>query len=247
MGSSPAFSWFPPWGTQTSFQPKAVEHLYPTPSFQGGECSHAKTPLERRGHDGQDRLEGRLLCVADKKKYLRFRQGRETCQFNCLPLVLSCAPWIYTKITKAVTAVLQEMGIRLIVYTDDMFITAKWETFSSIRSHSRNGLPAGKSRVRGHLSILPKRAMEYLGLQVDSSSMELKLPGNKTKSIQRDATKILVAKEVTALEVSRLLGMNATTKAIATAPLFFLLAAASGAPTSLEQLLSRLQYNPLPR
>ena len=48
-------------------------------------------------------------------------------QFNCLPFGLSCAPWVFTKITKAVAAVLREMGVRIIIYIDDMLIMAELE------------------------------------------------------------------------------------------------------------------------
>ena len=61
------------------------------------------------------------------RKYLRFRWGKETYQFDCLPFGLSCAPWVITKITKPVSMVLREMGIRIIVYIDDMLIMAESE------------------------------------------------------------------------------------------------------------------------
>ena len=116
------------------------------------------------------------------------------------------------------------MGIRLIVYIDDMLIMVESE--SLLRDHI-----AGTVYLLENLgfvinfpkSILePQRMMEFLGFQVDSSTMELKLPCTKMKSIRGDAGRILASKEVTALEVSRILGkMSAVTKAIATAPLFY--------------------------
>ena len=52
--------------------------------------------------------------------------------------------------------------------------------------------------------------------------MELKLPGDKLKSIRGEAKKILTSEYTTALELSRILGkMNATTKALEIAPLFY--------------------------
>ena len=46
---------------------------------------------------------------------------------------LSCAPWVFTKITRAAASVLREMGIRLIVYIDDILM-AESETES--RGHT---------------------------------------------------------------------------------------------------------------
>ena len=158
------------------------------------------------------------------KKYLRFRWKGQMYQFNCLPFGLSYAPWVFTKITKAVAAVLREMGVRIIIYIDDMLIMAESETLL-------------KDHVKGVVYLLenlgfvinlpksalePKRTIEFLGFQVDSTSMELKLPGDKIKNIRGEARKILAADHITALTLSRILGkMNAATKAIGMAPLFY--------------------------
>ena len=63
--------------------------------------------------------------------------------------------------------------------------------------------------------------MEFLGFHVDLTTMELKLPGSKMRSIREDARKILAPKEVMALEMSKFLGkMNAAMKMIAIAHCF---------------------------
>ena len=48
-------------------------------------------------------------------------------QFNCLPFGLLCAPWVFTKITRALTAVLREMGIKLTIYIDDILVMTELE------------------------------------------------------------------------------------------------------------------------
>ena len=55
------------------------------------------------------------------KKYLRFRWGEMTYQFNCLRFGLSCNLWVFTKITRAVTAVLRGERVRFIVYINNVF------------------------------------------------------------------------------------------------------------------------------
>ena len=158
------------------------------------------------------------------KKYLRFRWTGQTYQFNCLPFGLSCAPWVFTKITKAVAAVLREMGVRIIMYIDDMLIMADSETL--LRDHVKGVVYLLENLgfvINFPKSLLePKRAIDFLGFQVDSLSMELKLPGDKIKNIRGEARKVLAADHVTALTLSRILGkMNAATKAIGMAPLFY--------------------------
>ena len=58
-----------------------------------------------------------------QRKYLKFFVvSGQTYQFNCLPFSLSSAPWVFTKTLKPVAALLWEMGVRMIVYIDDILI-----------------------------------------------------------------------------------------------------------------------------
>ena len=59
------------------------------------------------------------------KQYLRFNFQGKLYQFICLPFGLSSAPWIFTKTLKPALALLQEMGVRLIGYIDDILILAE--------------------------------------------------------------------------------------------------------------------------
>ena len=56
------------------------------------------------------------------QKFIRFQFQGRTYQFTCLPFGLTSAPRIFTKILKPVTGILRKMGIRIIVYLDDMLI-----------------------------------------------------------------------------------------------------------------------------
>ena len=160
----------------------------------------------------------------EDRKYLRFRWGKITFQFNCLPFGLSCAPWVFTKITKAAVSVLREMGIRLIIYIDDILVMAESETL--LKDHI-----AGIIYLLENLGFVinfpksllePTKTIDFLGFLLDSTAMELKLPGGNIKSLQGEARRILAADRITALDLSSLLGrMNATTKAIAMAPLIY--------------------------
>ena len=55
-------------------------------------------------------------------------------RFNCLPFGLACAPLVFTKVLKPVAAQLREMGVRLIVYIDDILILA--ETPQLLKDHT---------------------------------------------------------------------------------------------------------------
>lgn len=121
-------------------------------------------------------------------------------------------------------AVLREMGVRLIMYIDDMLIMGESETLVKDYAAGVIYLLENLGFVINYpKSVLePRRTMDFLGFQVDTSSMELKLPGDKIKNIRGDVRRILAVDQVTALEVSRLLGkMDTITKAITMAPLFY--------------------------
>ena len=59
------------------------------------------------------------------RKNLRFNFQGKIYQFNCLPFGLSSAPWVFTKTLKPAIAILRQLGVRLIVYIDDILILAE--------------------------------------------------------------------------------------------------------------------------
>ena len=67
------------------------------------------------------------------KKFLRFSWEGTTYEFNCLPFGLSSAPWVFTKTTRPAVTMLRKLGLRLIVYIDDILIMA--ESPQLLRDH----------------------------------------------------------------------------------------------------------------
>ena len=60
-----------------------------------------------------------------QRKYLRFVFQQKTYQFNCLPFGLSSAPWVFIKTLKPAAALLRELGVRMVVYIDNILILAE--------------------------------------------------------------------------------------------------------------------------
>jgi len=56
----------------------------------------------------------------EDRAFLKFSFKQNTYQFRCLPFGLACVPWIFTKILKPLTAQLPQLGMRMIVYIDDI-------------------------------------------------------------------------------------------------------------------------------
>ena len=57
--------------------------------------------------------------------YLKFRWEGQTWQFRALPFGLSSAPYVFTKLLKPVVSTLRKLGIRVILYLDDMLIISR--------------------------------------------------------------------------------------------------------------------------
>ena len=60
--------------------------------------------------------------LPEHRQFLRFSWGKTIYEFTCLPFGLSSAPWAFTKILRPAVAFLRLLGIRMVVYLDDMLI-----------------------------------------------------------------------------------------------------------------------------
>ena len=158
------------------------------------------------------------------RRLLRFKWQGQTFQFNCLPFGLSSAPWVFTKTTRPVIATLRTLGLRIIIYIDDILIMAETPTLA--REHT-----AGLIFLLENLGFIinfpklvltPTQDLEFLGFTIDSSKLEIRLPGEKIKKVKQEAKKLLNLTEPQALVLSRLLGkLNHTSQAIPPTPLFY--------------------------
>ena len=68
------------------------------------------------------------------RDFLKFMFKDKCYRFNCLPFGLACVPWVFTKVLKPLAAQLRELGVRLIIYIDNILILA--ETPRLLRDHT---------------------------------------------------------------------------------------------------------------
>ena len=155
---------------------------------------------------------------------LRFQWQGKTYQFNCLPFGLSSAPWVFTKTTRPIVATLRSIGLRMIIYIDDMLIMAPSPTVAREHTAGLIFLLENLGFIINHpKSVLtPTQEILFLGFTISSTTMEIRLPGDKIKQIRQDARKLLDTQYPQALALSRLLGkLNHAAQAIPPAPLFY--------------------------
>uniref|UniRef100_A0A1X7V9F4 Reverse transcriptase domain-containing protein n=1 Tax=Amphimedon queenslandica TaxID=400682 RepID=A0A1X7V9F4_AMPQE len=61
----------------------------------------------------------------EHRKYLSFEFMDRFYQFNCHPFGLASAPWVFTKTLKPIASLIRELGIRLVLYIDDILLMAE--------------------------------------------------------------------------------------------------------------------------
>ena len=129
---------------------------------------------------------------SSSRSVLRFSTQNRHYQFSCLPFGLSCAPWVFTKTLRPVLTLLRELGVRLVAYIDDILVLA--ETEEMAKDHTE-----GLIYLLENLGFIvhpekavttPTQEIEFLGMVVDSRTMELRLPGQKIKKIRQESAKI---------------------------------------------------------
>ena len=160
----------------------------------------------------------------EDRDFLKFTYENKTYRFNCLPFGLACAPWVFTKILRPVAAQLRQMGIRLIVYIDDILIMAEDPQTARKHVHALLFLLENLDFIISHQKCIlePTQILDFLGFTVSSTELELRLPSEKIRKIRADTQKIIKSTQVEARKLSKLLGkLSAATRAIPLAPLFY--------------------------
>ena len=165
-----------------------------------------------------------IPIATNQRRLLRFQWQGTTYQFNCLPFGLSSAPWVFTKTTRPIVGILRTLGLRMIIYIDDILIMA--DTLHTAKEHTAALIYLLENLgfiINFPKSLLePTREIEFLGFTLNSMSMEIKVPGNKIKQIRLEAKKLQDTEACKALALSRLLGkLNHVSQAIPPAPLFY--------------------------
>ena len=116
------------------------------------------------------------------------------------------------------------MGIRAIVYIDNMLVMAR--TREEVNQYMEvlvlllEALGFIVNQEKSHL--IPAQELEFLGLSVDSQTFQLKLPSEKIRQISKEAAQLLKRESLSARQLSQFLGkLNAASQAMLVTPLFY--------------------------
>ncbi len=214
------------WGNKAYNKSQGTEPLCAQSALQNGGHTHAKGCSEERRLDDKLKDASFMIPVApNHRRLLRFRWQGKTYQLTCLPFGLSSAPWVFTKITKLIMTTLRYLGLRMIIYIDNILLIA--ETRSQAQAHTAGLIFLLESLgfiINQKKSIVdPTREIDFLGFAVHSQTMEIKVPGEKIRHLKLEAQRIVCLGDgLRAIDLSRWLGkLNHAALAIPPAPLFY--------------------------
>ena len=164
------------------------------------------------------------IPIAKKSRiYLRFLWRGEIYQFTCLPFGLRSSPRIFTKVLKPLLVYLRALGVRLLVYLDNILIMAgtpelclehtqlTWQLLTDL-----GFLGTLKKSV-----LTPKQQAEYLRFIVNSIEMKLFLMEEKLLRSKLEAEMLPKSNPVVKILANFLGFCQSTLPAIAVAPLHF--------------------------
>ena len=198
-----------------------------TLALQNGGHEYPKRTVEDKRLDGKDRPQGCILHHPDASHSPTFSKvyGKLTALPVYMPPIqpVLCSMGL-TKVIKPISIFLRSMGVRMIVYIDDILVMG--ESPEQVKGHleALTYLLTGLGFVINTPKSIttPAQRIEYLGLLVDSTTLHLSLPGEKLYHIRSEIDQITKkSSPITARELAQIIGkLHAASQAALPAPLF---------------------------
>ena len=161
----------------------------------------------------------------ESRKYLRFQFKGTTYEFRCLPLGLSMAPRVFTRILLPIVTKLRSEGIRTVIYLDDLLlIHHQKDTLSEILLYVRRLLSSLGFLVKlEKCSPEPTHRLVFLGAVLDTTYMSVALPEEQINRIQGACQEMLESRSTSLGGLSSLLGhmSHAARTGLWIAPLYY--------------------------
>jgi hypothetical protein len=172
-------------------------------------------------------LKDAYFCVpmtAKHKKFLRFKWNNNLYEFQCLPFGLASAPRDFTKLMKPVVGLLRRIGIKMIIYLDDLLLMNKCphtlmrDAKTTIILLENLGFVINKEKSH----TTPTQDLEFLGMTLNSKTMTMRLSEQKTSKIYNQCGDLMNKDTVSVRDLSAMIGtLSATSLAILPAKLYY--------------------------
>ena len=165
------------------FNMKALNQFIQYKHFKMENLAMLKTVLQKQDYMIKVDLKDAYFCIPVCRKdqqFLRFQWRNKLYQFSCLPFGLTSAPRQFTKL-KPIVSLLRRIGMRLLIYLDDLLILNQNKVQLAKDAHSLIFLLQNLGLVInwGKSVLEPTQELEYLGMLINSNTMELKSSPDK--------------------------------------------------------------------
>lgn len=112
------------------------------------------------------------------ENFLKFRWKSQLWQFLGLPLGISCAPRIFTKLIAPIFAYIRKQGGQCFPYLDDSFIFGFSFEECELTTNRLKTLfiKLGFSVNEKKSELVPSQQLQFLGFLIDSTTMRVLLP-----------------------------------------------------------------------
>jgi hypothetical protein len=142
------------------------------------------------------------------QKYLRFEWDGQLYNYTCYPNGLSSAPRNFTKITKVLFSELRKQGHLSTNYIDDCLLlgSSKQVCKENVRATVQISENAGFVVHPDKSKLEPETKIEYLGFQLDSKRMTVRLTDSKAEKFKTAVGNVLGKKYLTIRQLSQIVG-----------------------------------------
>jgi hypothetical protein len=120
------------------------------------------------------------------RPFFRFQWGKVLYEWQAVPFGYRDAPRVFTRVMRAVATAARQLGIRLIVYMDDILVLShSQEQAIKDRDNLLQLLESfGWSLNIKKCHFIPTQLIDFLGVMVDSQSMKFYLPSKKLDALR---------------------------------------------------------------
>lgn len=136
-----------------------------------------------------------IPLAEDAKQYFSARVGGLDVEYTAMPMGLTSSPRIWTKLMKPVLAIIRGNGIRIIIFIDDCIVlgNSRENCLKNMDFVLRTFIELGFLINWEKSKLIPTQEVEFLGMLVNSVTMEFKVPHKKVKDIKKLCSNLLAS------------------------------------------------------
>ena len=163
------------------------------------------------------------IC-AQHRKFLRFMWNDKLYQFTCMPMGLSSAPRLFTKLLKPIFCMLRKKGFLSVYYLDDTLLIANTyaRCLENVTATASILSKAGFIINHEKSVFMPTKEIKFLGFLLNSDSMTIRLPSKKITQIVGQCKTLLERPKLQIRDLASFIGtVVATFPAVHYGPLYY--------------------------